>query len=75
MVLKHLLDLYEILDNPKASGQLVKDHLLKIDPDADIYVYPLVGPKGHTDMVKIFIPGTRGKTALATASGAGYSIS
>ena len=67
MVLKHLLDLYEILDSPKASGQLVKDHLLKIDPDADIYVYPLVGPKGHTDMVKIFIPGTNGKTVEGSA--------
>ncbi|MBO5666097.1 MAG: DUF1177 family protein, partial [Firmicutes bacterium] len=59
MVLKHLLDIYELLDSPKASGQQVKEHLLKIDPEAEIYVYPLVGPKGHTDMIKIFIPGTR----------------
>ncbi|MBQ8589748.1 MAG: DUF1177 domain-containing protein [Firmicutes bacterium] len=69
MLLKQLLELYEILDSPKASGQQVKDYLLSIDPDAEIFVYPLVGPKGHTDMVKVFIPGTRGKTAVATASG------
>ena len=67
MVLKHLLDIYELLDSPKASGQQVKDHLLKIDPEAEIYVYPLVGPKGHTDMVKIFIPGTCGKTLGGSA--------
>ncbi len=37
------------------------------DPEANIEVYPLEGPKGKTDMVKVRIPGTNGKSAGGNA--------
>jgi len=73
MVLKQLLELFDLLDSPDASGQRVKEYLLSIDPQADISVYPLSGPKGSTDMVKIFIPGTRGKAAASRRPGASFA--
>ena len=54
-----MLELFDILDSPKASGALVEQYLLSIDPQAEIYVYPLQGPKGSTDMIKVRIPGSR----------------
>lgn len=59
MLLKPMLELFDILDSPKASGALVEQYLLSIDPQAEIYVYPLQGPKGSTDMIKVRIPGSR----------------
>ena len=40
----------------------MENYLRGIKADADIEVYELKGPKGSTDMVKVRIPGTRGKT-------------
>ena len=62
MLLKQLIELFDILDAPTADGQRVKDYLLSVNPKADITVYPLKGPKGKTDMIRIRIPGSRGKS-------------
>ncbi len=62
MILKQLLELYDILDSPTTSGQAVIDYLHAIDPACDAKTYPLEGPKGSTDMVHIHIPGSRGRT-------------
>ena len=35
---------------------------MSVNPQADVTVYPLHGPKGKTDMIRIRIPGTRGKS-------------
>lgn len=67
MLLKHLLDMYELLDSPAASGMLVKDHLASIDATCSVETYPLTSAKGTTDMVRILIPGAHGKTAKGSA--------
>ncbi len=62
MLLKQVIELFDILDTPTACGQSVKEYLLSVNPQADIHIYPLHGPKGKTDMVRIKIPGSRGKS-------------
>lgn len=63
MLLKQLLDVYELLDTASANGEAVKDYLLSIDPDARVETYPLYAENGHgkTDVVRVWIPGTKGK--------------
>ena len=67
MILKHLMELYEILDDPKASGEKVKEYLLQVNPQADVETYPVHGEKGHTDMVRVRVPGKNGKSKGGTA--------
>ena len=62
MLIKQIIEVYDILDSSGASGEQVKKYLHSINPDANVEVYELKGPKGKTDMVKVRIPGTRGKT-------------
>lgn len=62
MLMKQLMEMYDILDSKYTSGKVVEEFLRGIKPDADIEVYPLEGPKGKTDMVKVRIPGSRGKS-------------
>lgn len=62
MLLKQIMEAYEVLDSSTASGKDVEAYLKSIKPDADVEVYELRGPKGTTDMVKVRIPGTKGKT-------------
>lgn len=63
MILKQLIELYDVLDSPAASGQAAVDYLRGIDPACDAETYVLDGPKGSTDMVRVRIPGSRGRTA------------
>lgn len=67
MILKHLMELYEILDDPKASGEKVKEYLLQVNPQADVETYPVHGEKGHTDMIRVRVPGKNGKSKGGTA--------
>lgn len=62
MLMKQLMEMYDVLDSKYASGKAVEEYLRGINPKADIEVYPIEGPKGKTDMVKVRIPGTRGKS-------------
>ncbi|WP_102373383.1 DUF1177 domain-containing protein [Raoultibacter massiliensis] len=62
MLLKHLLNLYELLDSPAASGETVKAFLEDIDPACNVETYALSSEKGETDMVRIRIPGAHGKS-------------
>ena len=63
MLFKHLIELYELLDSPQASGTIVADYLKAIDPECTVETYPLEGPKGTTDMVRVRIPGAHGKSS------------
>lgn len=63
MLLKQLIDLYDLLDSPQASGQAVVDYLKGIDPTCPVEAYPLTGVKGTTDIVHVRIPGLRGKAS------------
>lgn len=62
MLIKQLIELTDILDSASASGAAVEQYLKSIDPEANVEVYPLTGPKGKTDMIKVRIPGKNGKT-------------
>ena len=62
MLYKQLIELFDILDSSSASGAQVVDYFHSIKPDCKVETYPLEGPKGHTDMVRILIPGKNGKT-------------
>lgn len=63
MIYRQLLDLFDILDSPSASGQVVVDYFRAIDPACDAETYTLTGEKGSTDMVRVRIPGSRGRAA------------
>lgn len=67
MLVKQIIDLFDILDSSTVSGPEVVDYLKSIRPEADAETYPLVGPKGSTDMVKVRIPGSNGKSGGGTA--------
>lgn len=62
MLYKQLIEAYDIIDSSHASDDKVAAYLKSICEDANIQVYPLVGPKGSTDMLKVRIPGKNGKT-------------
>lgn len=67
MLLRYLMDLYDVLDSPQASGEAVAAYLRGIDPDCNVETYVLEGPKGATDMVRVRIAGAQGKAAGGTA--------
>ncbi|MDF2887587.1 MAG: hypothetical protein K0R23_1972 [Lacrimispora sp.] len=62
MLMKQLIEVYDLLDSSYASGKQVEQYLKGIRSDADVEVYTLEGPKGKTDMVKVRIPGIKGKS-------------
>jgi len=59
--LKQVIEIYELLDSPKASGEDVAG-LLESRGLADVSVKTIRGERGQTDFVKISVPGTEGKT-------------
>lgn len=62
MLMRQILDVYELLDRSDASGELVAKYMKELGAK-DVTVTPITGPKGKTDMIRIRIPGTKGKTA------------
>ena len=62
MLIKQIIETFDVLDSSTVTGKDEENYLRGIKADADIEVYELKGPKGSTDMVKVRIPGTRGKT-------------
>ena len=61
MLLKQLMDVYEVIDRADASGSLVKE-LLESYGGKNIAVKKITGEKGSTDFVKIKIEGKNGKS-------------
>ena len=62
MLMKQILETFDVLDSSTVTGKAVEDYLRSIKADANIEVYAIKGPKGEsTDMVKVRIPGTKGK--------------
>ncbi|MGL6202551.1 MAG: DUF1177 domain-containing protein [Lachnospiraceae bacterium] len=62
MILKQIIEVYDILDNSQVTGADVAEYLKSIRTDVDVSVNKLEGAKGSTDMVKIRISGTNGKS-------------
>lgn len=67
MLYKQLIELFDILDSASTSGAQVVEYFRSIVPDCQVETYPLEGPKGHTDMVRILIPGRNGKSKGGSA--------
>ena len=61
MLMRQILDVYELLDRSDASGELVADYMRSLGAK-DVTVTPITGPKGKTDMIRIGIPGTKGRS-------------
>ncbi|MBR0442549.1 MAG: DUF1177 domain-containing protein [Firmicutes bacterium] len=62
MLIKQVIELFDVLDSSTASGEAVEKYLKSVNPDANVEVFPIIGPKGSTDMVKVRIPGSHGKS-------------
>lgn len=60
MLLKQILEVYDIVDDSKVNGNIVKEYLNNIR-ESDIEVHTIRGKKGETDFVRISIPGSNGK--------------
>mgnify|MGYP007023674533 CR=1 FL=1 len=69
MLYKEMIELFDILDSASASGSEVVEYLKAINPRCQAETYPLAGPNGHTDMVRILIPGKNGKSKVRERSG------
>ena len=70
-MLKQVIDLFELLDDPAASGQGVKDLFAARGFGDCVEVQTLEGPKGTTDFVRIIVKGselTRVPTTPTTVS-------
>lgn len=61
MLLKQLMEVYELVDRADASGNMVKGYLESLGAK-DVIVKNITGDKGSTDFIRVRIPGTRGKS-------------
>ncbi|CAL9332859.1 hypothetical protein SUDANB171_00110 [Streptomyces sp. enrichment culture] len=76
-MLKHVLDIIELLDRPQTGGELLADHLRTVHATAAaqagdtadapagvrVEVTTLTGDKGSTDFVAVTVPGRNGRLA------------
>ncbi|MBH8003025.1 DUF1177 family protein, partial [Clostridioides difficile] len=60
MILKQVIEVYDILDKANANGEEVKTYLQGYG-EVDVTVKELSSSKGSTDLVKLTIPGKNGK--------------
>ncbi|WP_432563849.1 DUF1177 domain-containing protein [Kineococcus sp. SYSU DK003] len=63
---RHVLNLFDLLDSPAASGTAAADLLTALGAE-DVVVTPVTGPKGTTEFVRLTIPGTDGRSAGGSA--------
>ncbi len=66
MVLKQVLEVFELMDKPQANGKEIIE-LLKERGATEVSMETVVGERGTTDSIKILIAGSEGKTAGGTA--------
>ncbi|MFZ5753638.1 MAG: DUF1177 domain-containing protein [Bacillota bacterium] len=66
MVLKQLLEIFELLDKADANGYEVAA-FLRSRGTQDVEVKTVKGPKGSTDAIKVLIRGSKGKAGGGTA--------
>lgn len=62
MSLKYVIEMYELMDHPSVSGEIIKQYLSKINEDGQFEVHTIEGDKGKTDFIKVKVPGKNGKT-------------
>lgn len=61
MLLKEIITICDLLDDPAASGQTIVDLFEPLDIPP-VKIEHLEGEKGSTDVVRIIVPGTDGKS-------------
>ncbi len=61
MLLKEIITICDLLDDPAASGQTIVDLFEPFDI-SQVEIEHLEGDKGSTDVVRIIVPGTDGKS-------------
>jgi hypothetical protein len=67
MLLKQMMELFDILDSPTASGANVRIYLYSIYPRASISVQTIKVATGSSDVIIVTVPGTEGKISGGTA--------
>lgn len=67
MLLQQVLTVLELLDAPDVAGADVAELLRAADPAVEVRVERVTTPKGRTDFVRAFVPGSRGRAAGGTA--------
>lgn len=66
MLLRQMLDIYDLIDKPQASGNEVAD-FLRAHGATDVTVERVSGERGGTDCIKVLIPGSNGKSTGGSA--------
>ena len=66
MLLRQVLELFDLLDTPNANGTTITE-LLKERGAAEVSVENVKGEEGDTDCVTILIKGSEGKSSGGTA--------
>jgi hypothetical protein len=66
MLLKQIIEVYDILDRADANGQMMKDYL-ENNGAKHVTVNTFTGEKGSTDFITITIPGKNGKIGGGSA--------
>jgi hypothetical protein len=66
MALKQVIEIYELLDSPRANGERVAS-LLRERGIHCVEVVPIQGERGKTDSIKVWIPGSKGKKSGGNA--------
>lgn len=61
MLFRQMLEIYDLIDKPQASGEEVAD-VLRTRGAADVVVETVGSDLGDTDCIKIVIPGANGKS-------------
>ncbi|SEO74883.1 Protein of unknown function [Amphibacillus marinus] len=57
MSLKHVMEIYELMDDIHVTGETIKAYLAKINKTAEIEVKTIAGEEGSTDFIRVRIPG------------------
>lgn len=63
MSLKHVMELYEVMDSMYVNGEVIKEYLHNINPAADVVVKTIKGENGSTDFVRVLVKGKNGKSS------------
>lgn len=60
-LLKQVIEIFEILDNPKVTGEILKKYFKNAYPDVDFEIVRITGKNAPVDFIKITIEGRNGK--------------
>ncbi|WP_054767229.1 DUF1177 domain-containing protein [Lysinibacillus parviboronicapiens] len=67
MSLKHVIELYEVMDSKHVNGKVVKEYLHNVNPSADVMVKTITVDNASTDFIKVVVKGKNGKSSGGSA--------